>query len=328
MVKNSLQRTNENEGNPLTIYLNRADVKANIASVLGEKEVQRFISSIVSATTTNSDLKRCTKASIVSAALLGEALGLSPSPQLGQFYMVPYENNKAKTTEAQFQLGYKGYIQLALRTGQYRKLNVLAIKAGELIHYDPLNEEIEVRLIDDEDTREATETVGYYAFFEYLNGFRKCMYWSKKKMESHALKYSKGYAADKRKGTNWTFWSKDFEGMAYKTMLRQLISKWGIMSTEMQMAITSDMGVIGENGTVNYVDGPDFNNGQMVEPSGYEIYGQPPFQQPPLEQPMQPPFQQAPFEQSAPMQQPAMSQPPAGPEMDAQQALFGGADNF
>lgn len=222
----------------------------------------------------------------------------------------------------------KGYIQLALRTGQYRKLNVLAIKAGELVRYDPLNEEIEVQLIDDEDTREATETLGYYAFFEYMNGFRKCMYWSKKKMESHALRYSKGYAADKRKGTKWTFWSKDFEGMAYKTMLRQLISKWGIMSTEMQTAITSDMGVIGENGTVNYVDGPDFQNGQMVEPGGYEIYGQPMTGQPPLEQPMQPPFQQPPFEQPAPMQQQTMSQPPAGQELDAQQALFGGADNF
>ena len=155
---------------------------------------------------------------------------------------------------AQFQLGYKGYIQLAIRSGQYKKLNVLGIKEGELIRFDPLNEEIEVQLIEDEDAREATETVGYYAMFEYTNGFKKAMYWSKKKMEAHALKYSQGYAADKRKGTSWTFWSKDFDGMAYKTMLRQLISKWGIMSIEMQSAIDADMAVINDDGTKDYVD--------------------------------------------------------------------------
>ena len=92
--------------------------------------------------------------------------------------------------------------------------------------------------------------------FEYTNGFRKTMYWSKEKMEAHALKYSQGYAADKRKGTNWTFWSKDFDGMAYKTMLRQLISKWGIMSIDLQNAIDADMAVINSDGTKEYVDAP------------------------------------------------------------------------
>ena len=86
--------------------------------------------------------------------------------------------------------------------------------------------------------------------FEYTNGFRKAMYWSKKKMEAHALKYSKGYAAKK----GYTFWEKDFDGMAYKTMLRQLISKWGIMSIDMQNAMESDMAVIREDGTKDYVD--------------------------------------------------------------------------
>lgn len=148
----------------------------------------------------------------------------------------------------------KGYIQLAIRSGQYKKLNVLAIKEGELIRFDPLNEEIEVKLIEDEDEREAAETIGYYAFFEYINGFRKAIYWSKKKMEAHALKYSQGYAADKKKGTSWTFWSKDFDGMAYKTLLRQLISKWGIMSVEMQTAIDADMAVINDDGSKKYVD--------------------------------------------------------------------------
>lgn len=237
----------------IAAYLSQDAVKNKINEVIGGKDGQRFISAIVSATTANPALQECSNGSILSAAMLGESLKLSPSPQLGQYYLVPFKD-KEKGKVAQFQLGYKGYIQLAIRSGQYKKLNVLGIKEGELIRFDPLNEEIEVQLIEDEDAREATETVGYYAMFEYTNGFKKAMYWSKKKMEAHALKYSQGYAADKRKGTSWTFWSKDFDGMAYKTMLRQLISKWGIMSIEMQSAIDADMAVINDDGTKDYVD--------------------------------------------------------------------------
>ena len=247
------QIANRSQKVSLAVYLNQDVIKNKINSVIGGKDGQRFISAIVSATTTNPALQECSNGSILSAALLGEALKLSPSPQLGQYYLVPF-NDKSKGKVAQFQLGYKGYIQLAIRSGQYKKLNVMAIKEGELVRFDPLNEEIEVNLIEDEEVRENAPTIGYYAFFEYINGFKKALYWSKAKMESHALKYSQGYAADKKKGTAWTFWSKDFDGMAYKTMLRQLISKWGIMSIEMQSAIDADMAVINEDGTKDYVD--------------------------------------------------------------------------
>lgn len=148
------------------------------------------------------------------------------------------------------QIRDKGYIQLAIRSGQYKKLNVLPIKKGELISYNPLEEEIEVKLIEDEAERENAETVGYYAMFEYTNGFRKTLYWTKEKMESHALKYSSGYKAKK----GYTFWEKDFDSMACKTMLRQLISKWGIMSIELQNAFISDNAVIGEDGSATYIE--------------------------------------------------------------------------
>ena len=131
---------------------------------------------------------------------------------------------------------------------------MLSIKEGELVRYDPLNEEIEVNLIDDEEEREKAATIGYYAMFEYTNGFKKAMYWSRAKMEAHALKYSAGYAADKRKGNQYTFWSKDFDGMAYKTMLRQLISKWGIMSIDLVTAIDADMTIVNEDGSKSYVE--------------------------------------------------------------------------
>ena len=238
----------------ISAYLTEGAIKNRINQMIGAKDGQRFIASIVSAVTTNPTLAECDQQSILNAAFLGESLKLSPSPQLGQYYMVPFNDNKNGRKVAQFQLGYKGYIQLAIRSGQYKKLNVLAIKEGELINYDPLYEEIEVNLIDDEVQRESAPTIGYYAMFEYTNGFRKTMYWSKAKMEAHALNYSQGYKGDKNRGTKYTFWSKDFDGMGFKTMLRQLISKWGIMSIEMQDAYTKDMGVIQQDGAVEYVD--------------------------------------------------------------------------
>ena len=250
-VQNSLTKSKQRLG--ITAYLTQEAVKDQINKVVGGKNGEKFVTAIVSAVNTNPALAECTNTSILSGALLGHSLNLSPSPQLGQYYLVPFKNNKAGVTEAQFQLGYKGYIQLAIRSGQYKKLNVLAIKEGELRSFDPLNEEIDVKLIEDEEERERAKTIGYYAMFEYVNGFRKAIYWSKTKMEAHALKYSKGYQAKK----GYTFWEKDFDGMAYKTMLRQLISKWGIMSIDMMSAIDADMAVIHEDGTKDYVDTED-----------------------------------------------------------------------
>ncbi len=261
-VKNSITKTG-GERLSLANYLNMDAVKINIANVVGEQNSQRFISSIISAVTVNPALRECTYPSIINAALLGETLKLSPSPQLGYFYFVPFKNTKEGVTEAQFQLGYKGYIQLAIRTGVYKKLNVLPIKEGELVSFDPINEEIVVNLIDDEDVRNAAPTIGYYGMFEYMNGFRKAIYWSKKKMESHANKYSKGYQA--RKG--FTFWEKDFDGMACKTILRQLLSKWGVMSIDMQMAYEADQSVIMDDGTKKYVD----NDDSIIEAEAKEI---------------------------------------------------------
>ena len=275
-VQNSLAKRQTKTG--LTAYLTQDAVKKQINSVVGGKNGTRFISSIVSAVQTTPALQECTNPSILSAALLGEALNLSPSPQLGQFYMVPFDNKKKGVKEAQFQLGYKGYIQLAVRSGYYKRLNVMAIKEGELVRYDPLNEEIEVNLIEDDIVREETPTTGYFAMFEYENGFRKTMYWSKQKMLSHADKYSQAFHMNAVESDNprrqrvsyddylkgnypksdeWKYsslWYKDFDGMAMKTMLRQLISKWGIMSIDLQTAVDKDMAVIHEDGSAEYVE--------------------------------------------------------------------------
>lgn len=275
-VQNSLANRQTKTG--LAAYLSQDAIKKQINSVLGGNKGTRFISSIVSAAQTTPALQECTNKSIVNAALLGEALNLSPSPQLGQFYMVPFDNKKKGVKEAQFQIGYKGYIQLAVRSGYYKRLNVMAIKEGELVRYDPLNEEIEVNLIEDDIVREETPTTGYFAMFEYENGFKKTMYWSKQKMLSHADKYSQAFHMNAVESDNsrrqrvsyedylkgnypksdeWkysSFWYKDFDGMAMKTMLRQLISKWGIMSIDLQTAVDKDMAVIHEDGTADFVE--------------------------------------------------------------------------
>ena len=257
-------------GTPKFSVMIQSDAYKNlINNTLGDpKRASGFITAITSAVATNPQLVDCDPATILSAGLLGETLQLSPSPQLGQYYLVPFQDRKLGRKVAQFQLGYKGYIQLAIRSGQYKKLNAMAIKEGELIRYDPLNEEIEVQLIEDETAREAAPTIGYYAMFEYLNGFRKVIYWSKEKMENHALEYSQGYRAHK----GYTFWEKDFDSMAIKTMLRQLISKWGIMSIEFQKAYEADMGVFRPGGNIDYVDNDDSFDADLDDiPAAFEV---------------------------------------------------------
>lgn len=227
------------------------------------KRAAKFIAAISSAVATNASLQQCDAGSILSGALLGEALNLSPSPQLGQYYLVPYDkkqyNQQTKTWEviesnAQFQLGYKGYIQLAIRSGQYKDIDVIEVREGEYKGRDRITGKHQFEFIENEVERENKEIIGYMAYFEYLNGFYKNLYWSKEKMQKHALEYSQAYASDVKKNTNYSFWSKDFNGMAFKTMLRQLISKWGVMSIDMQEALTKDMSVVKDDGTYDYID--------------------------------------------------------------------------
>lgn len=257
-AQNSLQKSQRKFG--ITAYLSQDSVRAQIIKAVGQHPDQ-FVTSIISAVNANPQLQECTNSSILSAALIGQSLKLSPSPQLGQYYFVPYKNNKTGTKEAQFQIGYRGMYQLAIRSGQFRKLNAMAVKAGELIRYDPLEETIELQLIENEKDREMSPTIGYYAFFELANGFRRAMYWSRDKMESHAERYSKGYAA--HKGS--TFWEKDFDAMAVKTMYRQLL-KLAPMSIDMQTAIISDEAVIRADGTPEYIDAPAVETEAVRDP--------------------------------------------------------------
>lgn len=239
-----------------------------IRNTLADPErAKRFIASITSAVAVNPQLQECETSTIVAGALLGESLNLSPSPQLGQFYLVPfkqkakYDRNRnlisPECVNAQFVLGYKGYIQLAVRSGMYRKIIVHEIKDGELIRWDPLMEEFEASFIENEEKRDKTDTIGYYAMFEYVDGFRKTLYWSKDKMLVYADKYSPAFSKDAYvklinneipANEMWkysSFWYKSFDDMAKKTMIRQLISKWGGMAVEpLRVALEHDNNVL------------------------------------------------------------------------------------
>ena len=222
----------------------------------------------------NPALQECEAGTILAGALLGESLNLSPSPQLGQYYLVPFKS-KAKydrqgnlispeVVKAQFVLGYKGYIQLALRSGAYADLDVMDIKQGEYLGKDPMTGKPRFSFIEDDDERDRLETIGYMAYFEYLNGFRKVVYWSREKILSHADKYSPAFSAksfqdiqdgkiaEKDMWRYSSFWYKNFDDMAKKTLLRHIISRWGVMSPEMQTAFERDSSVseIGEKGNI------------------------------------------------------------------------------
>lgn len=253
-----------------SVAINTQGYKNLINNTLRDPDrARRFTASITSAVAVNPALQECDAGTILAGALLGESLNLSPSPQLGQYYLVPFKQKakydrdgnmiRPETTTATFVLGYKGYVQLALRSGQYKDLDVMVIKQGEYLGKDPETGKARFKFIEDDDVRDALPTVGYMAYFEYMNGFRKVLYWSKEKMMNHADTYSpafsrKGYenllAGNVKQSEMWkysSFWYKKFDDMAKKTMLRQLISRWGVMSIDMQTAIEHDDTITHDN---------------------------------------------------------------------------------
>lgn len=236
----------------IAVFLADDAVKANVEKIVGTKDAQRFISSLVSAVQTNPGLAECSNKSLLNAALLGQSLDLPQSPQLGMFYMIPYDNKKTGVKEAQFQISYKGLIQLAIRSGQYKKLHVVDVRETELKSYNAILDEYEFTPETDMEKRLKLKVIGYYACFELVNGYKKSIYWSREQMEEHAKKYSVSY----RKGWD-SVWKSDFDRMAFKTLIKQLLSRYGVMSVEMSKAVVNDQAVLEEENDPRYVDNVD-----------------------------------------------------------------------
>lgn len=223
-------------------------VKKRFEEVLCERAPQ-YMSSIVNLVNSDTNLKKCEPMSVIASCMVAATMDLPVDKNLGYAWVVPYG------TKAQFQMGYKGYIQLALRTGQYNAINVVEIREGELISWNPLSEEVEI----DFTQRKSDKVIGYAGYFKLLNGFEKTVYWSKEEVESHAKKFSKTYSF--KNGV----WQTDFDSMAKKTVLRNLLSKWGILSIEMQKAYSADNNSVKE--TILKEDNVeiDFETGEVIE---------------------------------------------------------------
>lgn len=262
-------------------FLATPAIKENIESVVGKDHATQFISDVVSCVQNNTTLSLCTNKSILSGALLAKAISLPLTPQLGYAYLVPFDNKKQIdgqtrwVKEAQFQMGYKGYIQLALRSGRYKKLFATDVRKGEVVNYNPFEDLYELQPVSFEKRTEKDDKgeylvpiIGYYAKFELLNGFVKELYMTHEDMLEYAKKYSKAYRNDIQKHTSYSFWTTKFEDMAKKTMLRQLLGKWGLLTPELEKAYTCDMAVIDEDGNPQYVDNQPDDTEPTVNPMG------------------------------------------------------------
>lgn len=232
--------------------------------LLGARTPQ-FVSAIVSMVNGSPALKEAflqAPATVVQAALKAATYDLPIDPGLGFAYIVPFRhatrngNKKEWHSEAQFMLGYKGMIQLALRTGAYKTINVVEVKEGELKRFNRLTEDIELEFVEDEETRDSLDTIGYAGFYRLINGTEKTVYMTRSQIEKHELKHRKG---DFRSNT----WKDNFDAMACKTVLRHLIGKWGLMSVQYQRADASASAAV--QGIMEDVDRENTIEGELVE---------------------------------------------------------------
>lgn len=218
-----------------------------LTNVLQEKK-QTFVSNMVALVSSNKALSECDPSTIMFSCLKATALSLPLDPALGMAWVLPYRDNKNNSTVATFQLGAKAYIQLALRTAQYRKINVRDVREGEIVGEDFVSGDIQFKKLDKD--RDSAPIIGFVAMFELINGFSKQLYMSVDELNKHGKRYSQTY----RKG--YGLWADETQkyAMMEKTILKRLLSKYGVLSVEMQQAIKSDFGVLGENDSVRYID--------------------------------------------------------------------------
>lgn len=252
---NKLAKKNNNVGKSTLKALVNADVtKKKFQEMLGNKAVG-FLTSLINTTNGNTQLQQADPNSILKAGAIAATLDLPIDPNLGFAYIVPYKKkykdeigNWHEKNEAQFQMGYKGFVQLAIRTGQYKRINVAVMYEGQFENYDPITDELKYNL----ENKLSDKITHYVAYFQTINGFEKYNIMSKEEVEQHGMKFSKTFKKEK------STWQTDFNAMAKKTVLKLLLSKFGILSIEMQTALKTDQAVIKDidkdSVEVEYVD--------------------------------------------------------------------------
>lgn len=236
----------------LSTMLSQSNIRKRFEDVLGKKAAG-FISSILALQTLNKQIKDADPRSVISAAAIAATLDLPINPNLGFAHIVPYRDHGGKQI-AQFQMGWKGFVQLAIRTSLYQTINATEVYEGEIVSYDRLSGEFVI----DDTQRKSDVIIGYVAYFKLMSGFEKTLYMSVEQVRRHAQRYSKSYS---RPGTPWQV---NFDAMALKTVVKLLLSKWGILSIEMQKAVQYDQGVITESAGREVIEFPD-NDGDTID---------------------------------------------------------------
>lgn len=221
-------------------YLANPSVQKKIENVLGERKNQ-FVTSVASLVASNKALENVDKGTLFSACLTAAALDLPINQNLGFAYIIPYKN-KSGIQQAQFQLGYKGFIQLAQRSGQFKTINVSDVREGEISSQDRLTGEITFEWAED---RSNLPIIGYVGYMKLINGFEKSLYLTKEDLTKHATRYSQSF---KRNSPNMNIWKDNFEAMAFKTVIKMLLSKYGPLSIDMQQAQLADQAVVTDEG--------------------------------------------------------------------------------
>ena len=245
--------------------ISQESVKKKFEEMLGKKAPQ-FLASITNVVAGSTQLKKCPANTIMGAAFVAATYDLPVDSNLGFAAIVPYNNNKynlqtkqwEKHLEAQFQMMYKGFIQLAIRSGYYEKMNCSVVYKDELISYNPITGEVDFVTDFSQCTQrmqgKTEDIAGYYAWFKLLTGFRKELFMTMAEVENHARKYSTAYRNDINNGKKGSKWTTNFDAMALKTVIKLLLSKWGILSVDMQRAITDDQKTFDEEGGSEYGD--------------------------------------------------------------------------
>lgn len=261
MANQQVAKQQQNGLKRFNAMLENTRTQEYLSSVLGEKK-QTFVGNMVALVANSKMLMDCDPSTVMFSCLKSAALDLSLDPVLGLSYVIPFRDNKNNTTVATWQLGSKGYVQLALRSAQFRKLNVRDVREGEIVDEDFVSGEMRFKRLQKD--RESAPIVGYVAYMQLVNGFEKQLYMSVEELESHAKRFSQTY----RRG--YGPWADQYmkSQMMEKTVLKRLLSKYAPLSVEMRDAIRSDFAVLGENDSVRYIDNEesaiDFDKAQQV----------------------------------------------------------------
>lgn len=210
---------------PVKVLVKQDSIQKMLKQTLKGRATQ-FATSLVNVVHDNPALENVDQMSVIQSAMVAATLNLPIDKNLGYMWLVPYKG------QAQAQIGYKGYIQLAQRTGQYKAMNAVVVYEGELIRWNALTEEVEY----DPSKRKSDEVVGYIGYFRLINGFEKTVYWTREQIDQHRQRFSKMSGKEQPTGV----WKSDFDAMALKTVIKGMLSKWGPLSIDMQKALISD----------------------------------------------------------------------------------------